>query len=437
VNGTLERPARFLTLRIAIVLAIALRVCLILLAGHFGPPNVFRVDDSYTYLTGAQSLASRGEYLDRFGKPEVIRTPGYPLALMSLIALHASDALIVATNIVFAVLVVVVTWRIARRLFGDDRVAGICALIVAIEPTMLTWSIKVMPETLFTLCLLLFAYAAISGNPVAAGIALCAAIYVKPIAWPLAMIVPLFLIWFQPKRAAILFATCVALLAPWHIRNYVTAGYGGFASVIDRAIYLTAGGSVAARQQGVPFAEVRRRLMERDDARAAAGDPARYAEMRRDGARRVASDPLGWAKTHAAGMFRTLFDPGAVEYPRMLGVYTQGGNAAIAGGGLRGVARAYPFLFWVSIVLAIALMPLVVLPLVAATRVPAHERLAFWLFALIAAYLVVAGGGVPGYHRFRVPAVPFLVLMSAFVYTARRCSFRSPPPARSQQPSES
>src|SRR4051794_30382299 len=148
---------RFSMLRIAIVLAIALRVCLILLAGHFGPPNVFRADDSSTYLTGAQSLASRGEYLDAGGKPEVIRTPGYPLALAPLIAVHASDALIVAMNIIFAVLIVIVTWRIARQVLGD-RAAGVCALIVAIEPTMLTWSLKMMPETLFTLCLLLFAY---------------------------------------------------------------------------------------------------------------------------------------------------------------------------------------------------------------------------------------------------------------------------------------
>jgi len=426
---------RFSMLRIAVVLAIALRVCLILLDGHLGPPDVFRVDDSYTYLSAAESLASRGVYLDALGKPEVSRTPGYPLALVPLIAVHASDAVLVAMNIIFAVLIVIVTWRIARRVFGDDRAAGICALIVAIEPTMLTWSLKVMPETLFTLCLLLFAYAAIDGKPAAAGIALCAAIYVKPIAWPLALIVPLFVVWFQPRRAAILFVTCIALLAPWHIRNYLTAGYGGFSSVIDRSIYLTAGGSVAARQEGVSFPEMRRRLIERDEARAA--DPARYTRMRRDGASLIASDPTSWIKTHVAGMFRTLFDPGAVEYPRMLGMYRQGGQAAMVSGGLKAVSHTYPLLFWLSIVWAAALLPLVVLPVVAVMRVPDQSRFAFWLFALIVAYLVVASGGVPGSHRFRVPAVPFLVLMSAFVYTARRCSFPSPPPARSQQLSES
>jgi hypothetical protein len=423
-------------LRIAILLAIALRVSLILLLGHLSPPNVFRADDSATYTIGAQSLASRGAFVDERGKPEIFRTPGYPLVLAPFMALHASDAAIVALNIVFAALVVFVTWRIANQVFGDDRIAGICALIVAIEPTMLIWSLKVMPETLFTLCLVLFAYATVSEKPIAAGIALCAAIYVKPIAWPLAFIVPVVGVWFQPRRALMLFVTCAALLAPWHIRNYVTTGYAGFSDVIDRSIYITAGGSVAARQQGVAFTEMRRELIARDEARV--GDPWRYAQMRRDGLSRVASDPIGWTKTQTFGMLRTLFEPGAAEYARTFGLYTSsGGLTSMIDGGFASFAHAHPILIGVSIIWALVLLPLVLLPIVAATFVPKQARLAFRLFALVTVYLVVAGGGVPGYHRFRVPAVPFLILMSAFVYTRRRCSFPSPPPARSQQPSAS
>src|SRR3954454_3907459 len=197
-------------LRIAILLTIAIRVFLIVILANSGRPNVFRIDDSVTYTTGEQSLAWRGQFLDADGRPELFRTPGYPLVLAPFMALHASDPALVSMNIVFATLVVFVTWRIARQLF-DDRVAGICALVVAVEPTMLIWSLRVMPETLFTLCLVLFAYAAMREKPLAAGIALCAAIYVKPIALPLALIVPLAAVWFWPKRALILLMTCVAL----------------------------------------------------------------------------------------------------------------------------------------------------------------------------------------------------------------------------------
>src|SRR3954467_5973030 len=97
-------------LRIAILLTIAIRMSLILILANSGRPNVFRIDDSVTYTTGAQSLASRGEYLDADGEPEVFRTPGYPLVLAPFMALHASDAAIASMNIVFATLVVLVTW---------------------------------------------------------------------------------------------------------------------------------------------------------------------------------------------------------------------------------------------------------------------------------------------------------------------------------------
>jgi hypothetical protein len=41
------------------------------------------------------------------------------------------------------------------------------------------------------------------------------------------------------------------------------------------------------------------------------------------------------------------------------------------------------------------------------------------LLAIVPGYLVFAGGGVPGYSRFRAPAVPFLIVMSAVAFTRR------------------
>jgi lipopolysaccharide export LptBFGC system permease protein LptF len=116
-------------------------------------------------------------------------------------------------------------------------------------------------------------------------------------------------------------------------------------------------------------------------------------------------------------MLRTLFDPGAAEYLRLAGVYSAGARDT---GGMGETARAYPLVFWSSVVLGVVLLPLVLLPLAGALRVPRGERTAFLLLALVAAYLVVAGGGMPGNYRFRAPAVPFLVLMSAYAFRVPR-----------------
>lgn len=420
-------------LRRAVIAAIAIRAAWIALIAWRGAPDAFVVSDSESYLGLAQRFLATGRFVDRFGTPELFRTPVYPLLLVPGMLLRHPIAIAVALNVLFAAAVVALTYRIAQRLHGH-RVAALCALVAAIEPTMLTYSLKVMPETLFTLCLLLFADAALTERPIAAGIALCAAAYVKPIAWPLVFVVLAAAIVVRRKQALPLIVTCVALLAPWHLRNYAETGYAGFSSLMERSLYLSAGGSVIARHEHRPYEDVRQQLIAREQVRGPA-DAARIGRIRREGLSSVASDPLGWAMTHVKGMLRTLFDPGAVEYLRMLGLYEQGGRAVAGSAGVLAVARAYPLPFLLSAIVGLLLLPLVLLPFLAATRIARDTRFAFWLFALLAAYHVTAGGGIPGYHRMRVPAVPFLILMSAFVYTARTCSSPRSPSAATPPPS--
>jgi 4-amino-4-deoxy-L-arabinose transferase-like glycosyltransferase len=324
---------------------------------------------------------------------------------------------------VLAAAIVVVTYALARRLLQNERLAMLCALAVAIEPTMLAWSLKVMPETLLTLCLLLFVACAIQALEPrdvrwdvrwtgAAAIALCAAAYVKPVAYPLVFVIfAASLVARAPRMSIAFLLTSALLLAPWHLRNYERTGYAGFTSLMDHMLYLSAGGSIVAQREHRPFEAVRRELLTREKLRTEGENGERNARIRREGAHLLASDPLGYAITHAKGMARTLFDPGATEYLRFLGVYSQGARATLdSRGGPAAVARAFPLVFWLSIAFAIALLPLVVLPLFALRR-PSRE---FIVLAIVAAYLITAGGGVFGTARFRVPAVPLLVLMSAF-----------------------
>lgn len=382
--------------------------------------GIFLVPDSPRYLRLAANLAAGRGFVDR-GNWEVFRTPGYPLLLAAGAARPIVFAIVL--NMVVAAAIVVVTYALARRLPSRDpaseRLATLCALIVAVEPTMLAWSLKVMPETLLTLCLLLFVACAIRALDtrdlrwtIAAATALCAAAYVKPVAYPLVLVIFAASLFARAPRMSIAFlATAVLLLAPWHWRNYERTGYAGFTSLMDHMLYLSAGGSVVAQREHRPFESVRRELLTREKLRAEGENGERNARIRREGAHLLASNPLGYAITHAKGMARTLFDPGATEYLRFLGVYSQGARATLdQRGGPAAVARTFPLVFWLSIAFAIALLPLVVLPLFA-LRHPSRE---FILLAIVAAYLITAGGGVFGTARFRVPAVPLLVLMSAF-----------------------
>jgi 4-amino-4-deoxy-L-arabinose transferase-like glycosyltransferase len=402
----------------AIGAGLLIRTLLVAVAWAQRGPVAFVVPDSFSYLKLADRLASGKGFVNQWNLPEMFRTPGYPLLLSAGSAIGHPVLFALVLQSLMTAGIIALTYSIARMLTGYERLAGICALVVSIEPTMLTWSMRVMPETALTLCLLVFADAALRVLDethwrwiVIAAVMLCAAAYMKPIAYPLVFIIGIAS-FIRPRVAVLFVLVCAALLVPWIARNH-RAGYAGFSTLMARAVYVSAGGSVLAQREHRPYEDVRQDLIRRADVRGPTAQPQRFA---REGAALVASDPIGYAKTHAKGMLRTLFDPGATEYLRMFALYRQGGSSMMANRGIGTTARAYPIAFWSSIALAVILAPLVILPFIGAYRSP---TLAFVLLAVIAGYLVFAGGGVPGYSRFRAPAVPFLILMSAVAFTRR------------------
>jgi 4-amino-4-deoxy-L-arabinose transferase-like glycosyltransferase len=378
----------------------------------------FLVPDSLSYLELAKRLAAGKGFINRFGQAEMFRVPGYPLLLSGGSAIGYPVLFALLLQSLMTIGIITLTFAIARRVLREERLAAICAFVVAVEPTMMTWSMRVMPETALTLCLVAFAYAALRALETTrmkwtliAALMLCAAAYMKPVAYPLVFLIAVAAL-IRP-RAALLFACiCAALLVPWIVRNH-RAGYTGFSTLAARAVYLSAGGSVIAAREHRSYEDVRQELIQRRDVRGPNANPKIFA---REGVAIVASDPFGYAKTHIRGMLRTMFNPGATDYLRMFGLYSEGGGGVLAKSGAPAAARAYPLAFWSSAALAILLAPLVILPFIAAWRL---RNAAFALLTIIAAFLIFAGGGVPGHSRFRAPAVPFLVVMSAVAFVPR------------------
>jgi 4-amino-4-deoxy-L-arabinose transferase-like glycosyltransferase len=430
-------PVRRSPLLLPVAFAIGLRVALAIGAWLAGGTAAFLAGDSETYLVPAAHLAAHLELTNGLGAPEIFRTPGYPLLLAAGFVLAHPIVFALAAQLALAAGIVALTHALVRRLVDDPRIAAACAWAAALEPTMLIWSVKVMAETLFTILLLLFVDAALRAletkSPawsIAAGCALTAAIYVRPIAYPLVPLLFLaaligrgfFGVAVTWRQAFAFLLTCAVLLAPWHLRNFRRTGYMGFSTLFDHAVYLSAGGSVAARHEQKPFGEVRLRLL-----KAADGSPgaAKYESMRRRGWALFASDPGAYARIHLEGMARTLFSPGAGEYFGTLGVNRAFGatvtHSLDAGpvSGAAAVAKRFPLAFWSSLVLAVLLLPLLALPLIAATKLRPDQRPAFLLLLLVAGWLVTASGGVAGSSRFRAPIVPILIIMGSLAFARR------------------
>ena len=397
--------ARTRALFLAIGAGVLARLLVIAVAMIRRGPEAFIVPDSATYLWLANSLAAGRGFVDAWGKPELFRTPAYPLLLAAGAASPVTWALL--ANLVLLAGIILLTFVLARHVTGDETLAGVCAIAVAIEPTLMSWSLRVMPETLLTLCLVVFACAALraidSRRPLwilAAAASICAAAYAKPIAYPLVFLLCAISL-LRPRAALIFVLACAAFLLPWHLRNEARTGHFVFSTLFARAAYLGVGGSIVAQREHRPYDTVRMEMLDHIDVHGRAADPSQYA---REGLSILASDPLGYAKTHVRGMLRTMFDPGASEYLRFAGLYGEGGRARLASRGVGGVARAYPLMFWSSVALALLLAPLVLLPLLGLIRAREPASL---LLALIAAYVITAGGGVPGQARFACPRYRF------------------------------
>ena len=411
---------------LSIAVAIGLRVVLMMVMWRqMGPPGFF-VPDSPAYLEFANTLAARGEFENYVGTPEFLRTPGYP-ALLAIGAMARKGWMFtvqfaMALNLALSAAVVALVYVLARRLF-DQRIGGLCALLAAVEPTMMAWSLRLMPETALTFSLVLFAYCAMralttagSGWMMAAAASVAAAAYVKPVAWPLIFVLAaaaFFVPGIGRRRATVFLVVAVLLVAPWHVRNYRRIGHAGFSTAMERNLFFGAAASVMAHQEGRGLRDVQADLVKQEAASVNAASHVRR------GLAFVASRPDVVVRNHVVGTMRTLFDPGATEYLRFLGLYSRGGRAALAGEGILGAARVYPLAFWSSLALAIVLSPLVLLAFAGVVRAWRRRDILIATLAFIVLYLTFVSGGSPGTGRMRVPMVPFLILLSAYAVSRR------------------
>lgn len=416
----MRASAESLTRHGAFAVVILSRIALAAAAWQVRGVDAFLVDDSGSYIELARSLASGLGFTGAGGTAELFRTPLYPALLVPGILTGRLYLWAIAINLAAMLAIVELTFHIGTRLLPERRSAAICALVVAIEPTMLLWSVRVMPETLFALSLLAFAAALLARRPILAAVAISAAAYVKPAAYPLLVISLAIAAWKiataprrQMRQGLAYCAIVVALVAPWHVRNATQAGFSGFSTLFGRALYLSVEGSLEAREENRPFAAVR------EERIAGSGDGA----MQPQRLSRAIQRPFRYAAIHVEGMIRILFEPGTVEYLRLFGAYPAHGGALtnmVHRGLVRGsldFAERFPAAFWSSAAGLVILMPLVVLPFGAAVRRRGHEVL---LLLAIVAYVVIVSGGPHGNSRFRAPIVPMLVVASAVALQRRQ-----------------
>ena len=479
-----ERENTWWTPRLAAPVAAAAAVRMALLAATLARSGttVIASGDTASYLEPGRNLLFHGQFVVA-GVAEIGRTPGY--ALFLALASWPSPVFAAILQVCLSAFSVVLVWRLARaallirplkttvsvlhpsarapgpehpaflsphesairqdHLFhagstANDLCAFRAAWIFAFEPVSVIYSVRLLPETLYLVLLLLSlerlaAFLRDRRLPALAGcgIALAAATLVRPVSvyLPALLALGLFLICLRVsglrwKAPAVLLLAALPWLALWQMRNAREAGFEGFSSIATRNLYFYQAAEVTARVSHRPFIEVQREFGYPDEREYQIHHPdqsqwsqaQRLDFMQAEANRILRANPWIYLREQAEGSLVAAFTPCAAELLRLLDAYPQDGavprrvvDEGVAQSALR-LAKAHP---WQTVVMATLESALLVLLFFAAkgvVRVGMRNRCLLLLLA-VAFYFLMVSGGAQAVGRYRLPVMPIVCMLAA------------------------
>jgi len=431
----------------------ALRLALMVAAYLLTGTEVITQGDTATYVEPGRNLILHGVYTAG-GLPEIDRTPGYPLFVTLSGMLFGNVLLAVTAQIALASLSLLLVSKIARRTFSNQATgtkAGVAAAwLYALDPVSITYTARLLPETLFIL-LLLFVIdrllAFYSHHKLStlclAGVTLAAATYVRPVSYyfvlPLAAALSLTvpsrrgLRW---KAPAVLLLTTLPLIALWQIRNAIETGYSGFSSIVEENLYFFQSAELTAELQHIPIEVEQQKLGYPDEASYISAHPEqrlwsesqRLHFMHNEAVRVISRNRWLYLKSHLTGVAIVAFSPCATEFVQLIGAYpsnSQMPGSKIPGrivnygilASLRATVFAYPGLTFAKALFELYLCGLYVL---AIRGVASRQGSGISIVTLIgiSLYFLLISGGAQAVARYRLPVQPELCVLAAGGFVA-------------------
>lgn len=422
-GGPYERMRRR-QLHILLLAAAVIRFALLAVA--WSHPERMLTPDSTDYLRLTGSLHA-GEGFEREGRPEIFRTPGYPVFLL-VAALFRSlgPGGVAAVQVLADVLLVYLTYLLAS-LVADRRSAVWAAAFQAVSVVSIVSSLRILSDGLYAvlfvlaLCLLvLHLKAGGRWSLLSAAGVMGVACYVRPVGLVMAALMTAALL-ARPKRwrrAGAFAGVVLALVLPWVMRNGMVARYWGFSSFATDSMYFYAVPQLEADRTGQDAAALRARRKVVAGPPWGVGDPTpppgpAARERARDARREILAHPASYAWLHLRGCVG-VYLPGAPGLLELAGLTEgqRGTHDVLQREGLGAAARHYfggsaeAIAMAVPLVLILALKYLAVAVCVV-TRARRGLPVEIWLLVAV----VAVGTFLPGpfgLPRYRVPLAPIL-----------------------------
>lgn len=227
-------------------------------------PQSFLEVDSPSYTDPAEALIADGRYHTEPGSdtPETLRPPGYPVWLVLIFLMFGNSAQTVVTfQLLLFLGTLVLTFALTRKMFGT-RPAWAAVILLALDPSSLSYTFKVLTETLTAFLTILFAYCVFRfyqsrgkvGFAGGTGLSLALVTLVRPTTY---YFIPILVFAFAifmvrekmewRKVLSVLMITLLPILVlvgGWQWRNLEKAGMFRVASVQGWALYLGKGAQI-------------------------------------------------------------------------------------------------------------------------------------------------------------------------------------------------
>lgn len=452
--NTMARPSHQFAAAVCVALIVRAAVPLLALAVATPGPQ-WREPDTEGYVRAAQELWHTGR-LGTPERPEIIRTPGYPLLLLPGVAMGHVEAVTVMLQVLFGCATVWFVYLTARVALGDNERALAAAWLMACDPVSIIYSSKLLTETCFTTFLtaglwLNARYAASRrwSDLALAAIVIAASAYVRPIVYflPIWLGLAILAVFWRGDadrrrlflQSAAFVAIGMGLMAPWQIRNYIESEYPGFAAISDVNLYYYEALPVVADQQHLPAAEMDRFRIEEGEGSEenyllkhpeqrdwSEGQRLRY--LRQEALRIILSDPRRSVRLHFSGIAHMLIDSGRNAWLAFFRLAdTSKSSTPLRSASLRerltAAIKQKPHVLAIHGLLGLILFTYLSLAAIGLVS-PASRTPAMLMVLAVGLYLLLISGGLAAYHRFRVPLVPVICLLAAEGYLVLVCQFR-------------
>ncbi|MCU1255458.1 MAG: hypothetical protein JWM83_1757 [Candidatus Angelobacter sp.] len=399
---------------VLILIAVLAALTSVLYFAHF---HDLYTDDSPGYIRPAANLLAGNGFTDAQGRPDTLRTPGYPLVILPFLWAHLDLKYLVLFQHLLRVLIIVATAAFAFQLSGNRRQALLVGILLSIDLPFLRSANNVMTEVVFTLLLgialkLLWTESIKPDGRMirylAASLICGATVLVRPVS--ILLFVPMAIYLFVVRRNrswAAALTLCVAFLClplAWAARNEIKAGYFGVSSISGYSVLqYRAAGVLAINDPGDFYANLNKRQIEleaqacqelqrlRGTDCAQMTDPAKSAYYAQFGRRIVATHPLAYIKLALRGFGMMMLT---------------GSPASLAGiTGLNFSVAAKILLLYTVPCLGLAVWGL--------KEFWNRNRAFFWLSALVIGYFVAVSSGAETFARFRIPILPIYAILIA------------------------